>query len=566
MDYPVIDKIRKDSSGDISYYLDQRKTLEESQLLFLDGVRIFDRLYMELHTGNVDETSEAHIIETINYGYPVFLKEAYCDFASLSNARIHPLANEGIDIVRNIIYSCGLLGKSLDLYDLISRGVMYAKKNNKKLLHLAHKEQYAYVDAIEQHFITRYAEMIHKSQNSAFDKLASKQKEILEKMKSLVYIWKDHYIGYNSFEEIEDFFFENAILDTREGIEWRAFPPDCMFGGIKYEVYVNTIVYFISSAIKHMQFCSILQDKHPDLLFENILTSCYTNGEIIGLIADMNNVSREDACKILDAITLNINNLSEHTHFRSASPPFINISSHQYLCSVCGSLDRPFEFLLDNLKFMYPKEWDANAYLREEEFREELYAFFDPEQHIAIHRNIEIKRDGKSITDIDACIIDKKTGTIGFFQLKWQDLVYAKNSYTLSKGRNFREKTSQWISKVREWIESTSEKQIADHLGIASTLVDKQKIKLFVLGRHNCNFASSEIPNPLVAWGQWYQVVFLLAQLAGSNPSIDGLFYLLQMENPFRKNVIHTKNEYKVGDLTLITEGIKMSYAIFTRK
>lgn len=566
MDYYVIDKIIKDSRRHISHFMKQRDSLEESQLLLFDGLRIFDRLFIDLHTGNPDGESYERMSDTIEHGYPAFLKEAFCDFTSVQNAFTHPLTEDGVEIVEGIIYSCGLLGRSLDLRELISKEVVKVQKNGKKLIQLAYKEQYSHVDAMEQFFVTLYAEMVHAFQSKKCDTMLAQQKEISDKMRALVYVWKDHYIGYTVTQEIDDYFLTNAELDTNEAVEWRAFPNECTFGGVKYEVYVNTIMYFMSFAIKHMQYCFLLKETNPHLIFENLPTIIMPIEYIIELIMDINSISSEDAHKVFNAITLNTQNFSLHTQIRSAAPPLIRISDNECLRSACGCMDRPYEFLLDNLKYMFPKEWDANTFLREAEFREELYAFFDPDRYISLHRNIEIKQNGKTLTDIDACLIDKEAGTIGLFQLKWQDLGYANNSYNLSKKRNFKEKTSQWISTLRKWIASVSERQIADYFGVSPKLVDKAKIKLFVLGRHNCNFADSVPPDPMVAWGQWYQVVVLLTRITNRSCSIEFLFNILQEENPFNRKIVHTQKKYKIGDLTIATEGIQSPYLIFRRQ
>lgn len=566
MDYPVLDKIEVDSIDYISSYMNQDASLQGRQLLLLDGLRILDRLFMDLHTGNVDKDSKAHMADTITYGYPTLLKQAFCSFDGQLNAYIHPLTKEGIETTEGFIYSCGLYGMAQNFRELISKERLYLVKSEEKHLQLAYKDKYSHVDAVEQFYLTLYADMIKAHQREKYNALMAQQKNIIKQMSELVYVWRDFYIGYSTNQEIDDYFLSNAELDTSQAIEWRAFPRECTFGGIKYETYINTLVYLISFAIKHMQYCILLTEKHPEIILENLITIITANEDTIKLIMNINSISWEDASKVFSALSLNSRNTDQHIDVRSAPPPLISISDHRCIRSICGCMERPFEFLLDNLKYMYPREWDANASRREAEFREDLYAFFDPDRFISLHRNIEIGKNGRMLTDIDACIIDKVTGEIGFFQLKWQDLVYAKNSLSLSKKRNFKDKTNQWISTIREWLSTISEKQIADHLGINKKFVDKQKIKLFVLGRHNCNFADETPPDSLVAWGQWYQVIVLFQQIPHGDRTIGTLFNILQTRNPFNRRVFRIQNRYKIGDLIIETEGIQSPYLVFERK
>jgi hypothetical protein len=78
--------------------------------------------------------------------------------------------------------------------------------------------------------------------------------------------------------------------------------------------------------------------------------------------------------------------------------------------------------MLHQLRRCYRSDWDFAVNGREQRFRDELYALLGKPSRRALDSNINLKLGGKRVTDIDAAVWDTKTGTLGLFQLKWQDL------------------------------------------------------------------------------------------------------------------------------------------------
>jgi len=287
------------------------------------------------------------------------------------------------------------------------------------------------------------------------------------------------------------------------------------------------------------------------LKIHNLLSIYRVESEIIDLISEINDISITEAKTIYNTLVLNFENLSVHSMEKSAAPSFIKLSDHQILRSLCGCLDRPFEFMLDELRQQYPKEWDINTNLREQEFRNELYSFFEPERFYRINRSVEIKENGKIITDIDACIADKVSGDIALIQLKWQDFTKNSNKSLYSKRKNYIEKTNAWIQTIRQWIENVSEKKIADCLGLNPKYIKKENIKLFVLGRFNGNYSGSKVPNQNVAWGQWYQIILIMRGLDSDKKNLTTLYEVLSEQNPYKIKPITRPLIYKYGQYTL---------------
>jgi len=327
------------------------------------------------------------------------------------------------------------------------------------------------------------------------------------------------------------------------------FPPDCLFGGIPYEIYVDTIVQMGGLCLTHLQFANLLMSKEPDLLLQNLLLRICLEEDTTKLIAENNGITEEEARSVFSSITLDDKNKDYHKNSHSAAAPYIKVSNTQYLCSFHGCLGRPFEFMLAELKRRFPRDWDINTGLRESRFREQLYALFDEKKYIRINKNIVLKSAKKVITDIDACVMDTENGDIAFLQLKWQDLTYDSSKSLSSKRKNYYETTSKWVDDVLCWVESATTDEIARKLDVKQDRVDKSKIRLFVLGRFHGNY-SGEKPRQDCVWGQWYSVLNLVAP--GTPNMVAHLYNVLASYSPYNyPHIDRTARTHVFGDYTV---------------
>src|SRR5699024_1743684 len=137
---------------------------------------------------------------------------------------------------------------------------------------------------------------------------------------------------------------------------------------------------------------------------------------------------------------------------------------NQYLHSVAGSLFHPFSFLLSSLQQKYPNDFSRNINSRETIFRNQLYDMVG-NSFTCIRHNIVIKDGDKTVTDIDAAMVDQISGETALFQLKWQNQTEDSIRSLHSKAKNFAKETMYWVQVVEHWIEQTPEAEIAGHLG-----------------------------------------------------------------------------------------------------
>ena len=133
-----------------------------------------------------------------------------------------------------------------------------------------------------------------------------------------------------------------------------------------------------------------------------------------------------DAIALLDvlaAFTLDRENAAYHSAVPGIAPaPLVRVGPDSLVWSLSGLLAEPLLFLTRELKRRNPEAYHNAAIQREAVFREDIYALFADKRFLLAPRRIELRRDkGDLRTDIDALVFDRKTGTLGLFELKSQD-------------------------------------------------------------------------------------------------------------------------------------------------
>jgi hypothetical protein len=335
-------------------------------------------------------------------------------------------------------------------------------------------------------------------------------KPILNKMKELVYSWQECFIGYDADEKVDDYYINNATIDLIQDAEWNCFEQKDRFGDIDYEVFIGAVLMLESISIKHLQFVYLALDKYPNIDKYNILPVFDTKQTICESLQYFLDIDEKTALIILDILSLKQDELSLLKASYLPLPPYIEISKDNYIRSYAGCLYEPISYLLFRLKKKFPKDWDSNIQRREERFRNDIYDLFPNEVYTKFRRNIVLKKNGVVITDIDACLYDKETGDILFIQLKWQDSIYDSFKSMTSKRKNYIDKVNEWIETMQDWIQTADVGLIANYLQMRPDMIDKQKIRLLIVGRYNGEYSSSGTAFRGVVYCQWFELQRIL--------------------------------------------------------
>ena len=521
------------------------------QEFFLNCIKVVDKTFLD-SISIKDKTKQQFFSEILHYAYPVLIQYAYTnEFEQLPAAVLAKLTEESLNECRTFLSACQLVGWSTYLLELERLGIIKIKDFFNKSKICFRQKNYR-IEFIESKFIQYYESIISSQieKDPRYKEMLDNRERIKERMKHLCFVWNECFIGYDGDQEVENYFNDLAYLDSINDSEGDMYPNDALFNNVSYGTFVNSIVDLRGYAIKHIYFFDVLKKDHPELLTENLFYLIKTKDELLKLIKENGSLSEQQSGEVLNILSLSSLNRELFSNTQASCVPLIRISANQYIHSCAGSLYRPFSFMLDNLALLYPKACSSNRMKREGMFRRQLYDMLTEFQ--CIDRQIVITKNGQRLTDIDATIIDRETGEIGLFQLKWQDHTSLSPKSLMSKSRNYTNEVIGWIEKITDWIENSSEAEIASLFGVKARFIDKSKIYLFALGREHGNYSGTAPNTPNCAWVQWYHFLNYILRVGRKKCRLSDMHKDLKDESPHAISIKHKKTIYKYGKYQFI--------------
>lgn len=516
------------------------------QEFFSNCIKIIDKTFLD--SISTEDTAKGQFFtDILHFAYPVLIQYLYAnEFEELPAAVLAKLTEESLYEYRAFLCSCQLVGWSAYLLELERLGIIQIKDflNRSKIVF---RQKYHRIEFIESKFIQYYEWLISTQieKDTRYKECLKNQERIKERMRELCFVWNEHFMGYVGDQEVEDYFNNLSYLDSIHDTEWDMYSDDTRFNDVTYGTVVDSIVDLGGYAIKHIYFVSILKEKHPELLTENLFYLIKMEKDLLKLIKENGELTDQQAKKVLDILSLSSTNKNLFFNTQAPCAPLIKISRNQYIHSCAGSLYHPFSFMLDNLTMRHPDLCNSNRAKREVVFRKQLYDMMS--EFRCIDHPIIISKNGQRVTDIDAVVIDHKTGEIALFQLKWQDHTSLSPKTLLSKAQNYTEEVTGWIEKVAKWIEDSSAVEIASLLGIKAKFVDKSKIYLFALGREHGNYSGEATNTPNCAWTQWYHFLNYILRNGQKDIRISEMHEELIDESPYKILLNHKSKIYKYG-------------------
>ncbi|MEA2513280.1 MAG: hypothetical protein QOJ59_2767 [Thermomicrobiales bacterium] len=248
-----------------------------------------------------------------------------------------------------------------------------------------------------------------------------------------------------------------------------------------------------------------------------------------------------------------------------AAAPLVRVGPDRLVWSVHGLTTEPLLFLTRELRRRDAQGYHNSAYLREVVFREELYALFPDRRFVTSAGRIELRREvGDARTDVDAVVFDRKTGTLGLFELKSQD-PFARSTAELARQRDNVLYANRQLSGVLDWLNRHGADALLGRVEPRTAKTFRvQKVYPFVLGRYLAHFGDGPEPDRRAAWGTWPRLLRLLDgqpfRATDANP-LASLFTRLTKDVPLnRPPADDSPREIAIGGARLI---VHPSYAAF---
>lgn len=329
------------------------------------------------------------------------------------------------------------------------------------------------------------------------------------------------------------------------------YPPDAVIGGCSVQTYRDVLAWLIARVLRDRD------DEQPLVVAENALVS--------SLVAALG-IEPFLAQQAVSGFTLDRENAAYHAAVPGvATAPLIRIGGDRIALSFRGLTTEPLLFLTRELRRRDAQEYHNSAFLREDVFRQDIYALFQDKRFVTSAGRIQLRRkEGNLRTDIDAAVFDRKSGTLALFELKSQD-PFARSTAELLRQRDNLLYANRQISGVLDWIKRHGADEILNRIDSRSAKTFRaQKVYPFVLGRYLAHFNDGANPDPRAAWGTWPQVLRLLEQqpmrASEANP-IASLFNRLSKDaSPIQLPMDGGSREMVIGDARLV---VHPSYAEF---
>lgn len=449
-----------------------------------------------------------------------------------------------------------LIEYALEL-ERIGLGIIVRSDHQRKVYEFRYSQSANGVEAIErgdaqilETLVQRKNDQLRESQ-----RLGNRRHAVTAQMRNLVRPFHDHYISYDAAPEVDEFYDDLSMTIAPSRTGWDAFPLSCTFGGIAYFKYIECVRHLMGFAMKHLDFCMLLCQAHPEINPIDILTVPSKWPDTFGFMASALGINDKEAEQIMLATCLTPENTEHHLAI-PAGPiaPHYMIGGGSVVRSMIGCMHNPFHFMLRELKRRYPLDWDKSVDQREHVFRDDLIALFSKFGRIVFFTdNIDIdSSSGK--TDIDVFAYDPKERIAGVFQLKWQDAFGGSMRERESRKKNFLQGGNAWVEKIMCWYAEGRMANTLASLGMPSEVAKQiQSVRVFVLGRTFSHFSGEYPTDDRAAWGNWFQVLRLCDGRVDPASPIASLHQLLIADSPVDRTprTLH-QQEFRVGGVTLV--------------
>lgn len=395
------------------------------------------------------------------------------------------------------------------------------------------------------------------------------EKEVDEKLSALVRPWGTHFIAYDADPLLDDYFFGLAYHNIRLQEGFDSFHYALKFGGVCYQNYVLALTFLMSNYMRHEKFAEALVRKDRSIRLENVLT---ITSDLDPFIADLREavnyfnsafdsfeeLSAEDARTVFNVLSCGRHSLDLVSAPGSPIPLIVQCSDQGFIRCLAGARSEPVRFLLDALRYHFPKDYDRNQRSREGSLQRAVKrilgeAFTDLE----FYENLKATAAGKLLTDIDLVVVEKSTGIVLLCQLKHQDLYGFNLHAEKTRGGRLVEQTQDWLVAVDSWLQQVGHEGLRSSLRLGNAF-PVLKVYRLVIARHFAHQLKSLASRHETLYATWPQLA-LATKVASREPKQCGLSDLVDRirEIPELQSAYEHQPEgrtkWSIGDLTFVT-------------
>ena len=328
------------------------------------------------------------------------------------------------------------------------------------------------------------------------------------------------FIRYDNDREVGAAFQSAAIEYGAEFFESEALTDDARVGDRTFGEWKQAVHQALGRILCHIEFCKLLRFKDPRIGLGNVTTIFARREDVEGLWVQAG-LPPEQVESTMNALTLSIDNIDEwERSFELPCHFYVDFGRYFVLLPSFGALANPYVTLFRHLRSEYRPDWDRSVDRREAAFRSDLSTVFQSPQFYVPSNGFKLRRsDGSVSTDLDAVIVDGKTGSVALVQLKWHDLFGHSLSERESRRRNLLQ-ANRWVKRVSEWVGARSCSDVARELRIACPPSDAPPM-IFVVTRYAARFTGELAQDERATWVSWFEIVHLFDSCSPDDPLRD---------------------------------------------
>jgi hypothetical protein len=419
-----------------------------------------------------------------------------------------PTSNDRSLWASSLLYRSGLVSHLKRLVEFLRYGlatIELTKSGGLRFLITA-----ADFEAIDRNAIVWFGKHRKKMDRPFLDALEADQGEwVAKELKARVE--KDVMFGirYSSSRELEEYF-ETYAERRACGLPGNdSLPNDCRIGPLTFGQYRTAIVTGMARCLKHAAFVDTLLMRQKPPAARDILTIYAFDHELREQWGGLLGLKDDEANVVLEVLGISP---SDETHLKlipdCPQALLIRGGDQCWHKPVFGGLNNPFPWVNRKLQRRFRSDWDRAVNLRELAFREDLRALFPAPRFFMPGKPRRLRDGGRVLTDIDAAIFDRQTGTLAVFQIKWQDSFENSLTERASRQSNLVKEGNAWIEVVSNYCAGLGGTERALQLGLPKEMASSAKAMcLFVLTRNGAKFSGDEAQDNRAAWLSWFDLL-----------------------------------------------------------
>lgn len=467
-----------------------------------------------------------------SYGFPELLK-AYQDHAPIPEDGLAFVANPRLRLsAQRYLLEIGMAAYLDRALQLVEAGLLSFEVRNGVMTFIYSVDQHDKLDAaIESRFRRQEADHFAKGMEKSLAELSDRIELDAELN---VRLWHGKLIAYDSTPLLDDVFSSRAIAYSLSKMDHDVFDRTDMFGGIPYSAYHHAVTMQTMFSMKHDLCVRKLAKMNPEISLPDCYTITASKEQVLyGLrrgFEDYGYTAEDKALandtekleQILSVISLNNSNAAVLANNGDPLPHLIEHTPSSYLRLRTGAVDNPYVVMRKSLSHFFHRDYSRaqqNQEVRQIEIIEAGINRRFPSLQIA--NNINIRINGRVLTDIDVIILDLDRAEVYFVQLKHQDSYGNRLKTRQSRKQKLLEETESWLIALDGWLNGADLIGFMKDIGLkVRKSIEQLRPKLLVVSMHHAHFLSELYEDFNFEYTTWHGFIDRFAHCATFDEAI----------------------------------------------